>query len=218
MIRGQNLFCLREVWSLRRKGVAASILASLLLVGAARGADRFQIDPAHAFVTFTISHFSGKAKGSFTDVSGVITYDEKDITKSSVEVVIKTASIHTGNQGRDTHLRSADFFDVEKFPEMTFKSKRIEKRGAGYVAIGDLTVRGVTKEVVMPFTFSGPIKDPLPSGVKRMLVESSLKVDRRDFGITWSRVMPDGGLFVGNEVTLEINIEAIVPKPRPTQP
>ena len=107
---------------------------------------------------------------------------------------------------------------MQKFPEMTFKSKRVEKRGAGYVAVGDLTVRGVTKEVVMPFTLSGPIKDPLPSGVKRLLVESSLKVDRRDFGITWSRVMQDGGLFVGNEVSLEINVEAIVPKPRPTQP
>lgn len=188
MVRGQNLFCLREVRSLRRKGIASFILASLLLVGAARAADRFEIDPAHAFVTFAVSHFSGKAKGSFTDVSGVITYDEKDITKSSVEVVIKTASIHTGNANRDAHLRSADFFDVEKFPEMTFKSKRVEKRGAGYVAIGDLTVRGVTKEVVMPFTLSGPIKDPLPTGVKRLLVESSLKVDRRDFGITWSRV------------------------------
>ena len=154
MIGEQNLFCPREVWGLRRKSIAALILASLVLLGegtltvfAARGADpfidpdRFQIDSAHAFVTFTVSHFSGKAKGSLTDVSGVITYDEKDITKSSVEVVIKTASIHTGNQGRDTHLRSADFFDVEKFPEMTFKSKRIEKRGAGYVAVGDLTVR-----------------------------------------------------------------------------
>ena len=215
MISKQNLSCLRDVLSLCRHVIAALIVASLLLVGTARGADRFEIDPAHAFVTFTVSHFSGKAKGSFTDVSGVITYDEKDITKSSVEVVIKTASIHTGNQGRDTHLRSADFFDVEKFPEMTFRSKRVEKRGGGYVAVGDLTVRGVTKEVVMPFTFSGPIKDPLPSGVKRILVESSLKVDRRDFGITWSRVMPDGGLFVGNEVTLEINIEAIVPKPKP---
>ena len=214
MIRAQNLICLREL----RNVIAALIVASLLLVADARGAERFEIDPAHAFVTFTISHFSGKARGSFTDVSGVITYDEKDITKSSVEVVIKTSSIHTGNANRDTHLRSADFFDAQKFPEMSFKSKRVEKRGAGYVAVGDLTIRGVTKEVVMPFTLSGPIKDPLPSGVKRLLVESSLKVDRRDFGITWSRVMQDGGLFVGNEVSLEINVEAIVPKPRPTQP
>jgi polyisoprenoid-binding protein YceI len=101
MIGEQNLFCPGEVWSLCRKGIAALILASLLLVGAVRGTERFQIDPAHAFVTFTVSHFSGKAKGSFTDVSGLITFDEKDITKSSVEVVIKTASIHTGNQNRD---------------------------------------------------------------------------------------------------------------------
>lgn len=190
------------------------LIVSLFLVGAARGVEKYEIDSAHAFVTFTVSHFAGKAKGSFSDVTGIITFDESDVTKASVEVVIKTAGIYTGNEGRDTHLRSADFFDADKFPQMTFKSKRIEKRSAGYVAVGDLNIRGVTKEVAMPFTIRGPFKDPLPRGVKRLLVESSLKIDRRDFGISWSRVTEDGGLFVGNEVTLEINIEAIVPKPR----
>ena len=184
-----------------RKSLALSLLVCLLCVGTGIGAERFEIDPAHAFVTFSISHFAGKARGSFTDVAGVIMYDEKDITKSSVEVMIKTASINTGNQRRDAHLRSADFFDVEKYPEMTFKSKRVEKRSSGFVAVGDLTVKGVTKEVAMPFALQGPFKDPLPAGLKRLLVATSLKVDRRDFEIKWSRVMEDGGLFVGNEVT-----------------
>ena len=199
---------------MNNRKMLAGLLMVLMLALPASATETYQIDPAHAFVNFTISHFMGKARGSFTDVSGTITYDETDVTKSSVEVVIKTASIHTGVQGRDTHLRSADFFDVEKFPEMIFKSKRVEKRGSGLVAVGDLTVRGVTKEVVMPFTLSGPIKDPLPAGIKRLLVESSLKVDRRDFGITWSRVTDAGVLFVGNDVTIEINVEAIVPKSR----
>jgi len=199
---------------MRQKRMIAVLLVALTFIVSARGSERYQIDSAHAFVNFTISHFMGKARGSFTDVAGVINFDEKDVTQSSVEVVIKTASIHTGVQARDTHLRSADFFDVEKFPEMVFKSKRVEKTGRGFVAVGDLTVRGATKEVSMPFTLAGPIKDPLPAGIKRLLVEANLKIDRRDFGITWSRVTEGDVLFVGNDVTLEINVEAIVPKPR----
>jgi polyisoprenoid-binding protein YceI len=199
---------------MRRRCLAVLLLLCLLLVSVAHGSERFEIDSAHAFVTFSIAHFTGKARGSFKEVSGVIMYEEKDITKSSVEVSIKTASIYTGNERRDAHLRSPDFFDVEKFPEMTFKSKRIEKRTGGYVAIGDLTAKGVTKEVVMPFSLQGPFKDPLPTGVKRLLVSTSLKVDRRDFDIKWTRSMDDGGLFVGNEVTLEVDVEAIIPKPR----
>ena len=197
-----------------KKYIVIFLFVRVLSVGVAQGQERFEIDPAHAFVTFSIAHFAGKARGSFKDVSGVILYDAKDLTKSSVEVTIKTASIYTGNDRRNTHLKSADFFDVERFPEMTFKSKRVEKRNNGLVAVGDLTVKGVTKEVVMPFVLKGPFKDPLPAGVQRLLVATSFKIDRRDFEIKWSRVMEDGGLFVGNEVTLEIDVEAIVPKPR----
>lgn len=176
-------------------------------------AERYEIDPAHAFVTFSISHFvTGKARGAFKDVSGTILYDPKDISKSSVEVVIKSSSINTNNENRDRHLRSPDFFDVEKYPELIFKSKRVERGSVGYVATGDLTIHGVTKEVSLPFELSDPFTDPLPVGIKRMLVEASLKIDRRDFGIIWSRLMEGGGLFVGNEVTIDINVEAYVPK------
>jgi len=187
-------------------------LLILVTVVSAIHAETYEIDPAHAFVNFTIAHFAGKAHGSFDDVRGTIVFDEQDITKSSVSVVIKTSSIHTGNTNRDAHLRSDDFFAAEKYSEATFKSSRVEKRGGKFLAIGELTIRGVTKGVSMEFTVNGPMKDPLPAGVKRLLVQSSLKFDRRDFGISWSRLTDTKQLFVGNEVTLEINVEAIVPK------
>lgn len=192
----------------------AALLAALSLqaVGVA-AAERYEIDPAHAFVTFTVAHFTGKARGSFGDVAGTIVYDEKDVTKSSVEVRIKAASINTNNERRDAHLRGPDFFDAARFPDMTFKSRRVERRGGRLVATGDLTVKGVTREVSMPFALSGPMKDPLPAGVKRLLVEATLRVDRRDFGINWSRLTEAGGLFVGNDVSIDINVEAVVPKP-----
>jgi polyisoprenoid-binding protein YceI len=193
--------------------VLITFLIFFFLACTTRATEKYEIDPAHAFVTFTIAHFAGKAHGSFGEVAGSILYDEQDVTRSSVEVVIKTSSIHTGNVNRDTHLRSPDFFAAEKYPEATFKSKRIEKQGATFVAVGDLTLRGVTREMRMTFSVAGPIKDPLPAGVKRLMVQAVLKLDRRDFGITWSRLTESGGLFVGHEVSLDISVEAIIPKP-----
>jgi polyisoprenoid-binding protein YceI len=114
---------------MHRKVFVFLLLLSLLSMSTALAAERYEIDTAHSFVTFTIDHLGlSKAKGSFRDVSGAIMYDAKDISKSAVEVNIKTASINTNNEARDKHLRTADFFDVEKYPEMTFKSKRVEKR------------------------------------------------------------------------------------------
>ena len=114
---------------MHRKVFVFLLLLSLLSMSTALAAERYEIDTAHSFVTFTIDHLGlSKAKGSFRDVSGAIMYDAKDLSKSAVEVNIKTASINTNNEARDKHLRTADFFDVEKYPEMTFKSKRVEKR------------------------------------------------------------------------------------------
>lgn len=204
----------RPDMSFRSIALPLMMLVGLSIVNPPPAADKYEIDAAHAFVTFTIPHLViNKAKGSFKDISGTILYDEKDPSKSSVEVAIKTASINTNNENRDKHLRSADFFDAEKYPEMSFKSKRIEGKGNGYIATGDLTIRGVTKEVQMLFSVGGPIKDPLPLGLKRIAVQASLQIDRREFGITWSRALEGGGLFVGNEVTIDINVEAIIPKP-----
>src|SRR5262249_52763005 len=126
---------------------------------------------------------------------------------SSVDVTIKTATINTGNADRDKHLRSADFLDVEKFPDMRFTSSRIEKRGENYVAIGTLTIRGVSREVGLPFNFLGQIKDPF--GHIKIGAEASLTLDRRDYGISWSKLMDNGGLVVANEVKIDISFEAV---------
>lgn len=175
-------------------------------------AERYEIDPAHAFVTFTVPHFLlDDASGSFRDVRGTLVV-APDLAKSSVRVVVQTASIDTNVDARDQHLRSADFFDAAKYPEIVFTSTSIAKAGEAYVATGDLTLHGVTKRVTVPFRFAGPIADPLPLGVKRVGVRAELTIDRRDYDILWNRVLDDGTLFVGNQVKLSIHFEAVMPK------
>jgi polyisoprenoid-binding protein YceI len=146
-------------------------------------------------------------KGSFTDFSGTIMYDEEEITNSSVSVTIKTGSINTGDDRRDGHLRSADFFDAENHPEITFVSKKVSKRADGHVVTGDLTMRGVTKEVEIPFIITGKITDP--RGKTRIGVEGKLTIDRQDYGVSWSRTMDAGGLVVSDDVRIELLLEAV---------
>ena len=129
--------------------------------------------------------------------------DEKDITKSSVNVVIKAASINTGIPARDTHLRSADFFEVEKYPEITFQSKRIEKKGKQLFAIGTFTMHGVSKEITLPFQITGVNKDPV-SKKMNLGYSARLVLNRRDFGINWTH--PKVPNFVGDNVEIEINL------------
>lgn len=191
----------------------AVLLSFLLATIPVPGAERYEIDKAHAFVTFTVPHFLlDEASGSFGDVSGSLIYAPENLANCSVAITVKAASIDTHVEARDKHLRSADFLDAEKYPDITFTSSQIRKVKNGYVATGDLTLRGVTKKVDVPFTIHGPIADPLPTGVKRLGVRAEMRVNRRDFGIVWSRVMDDGTLFVGNDVTLKIHFEAIVPR------
>ena len=194
---------------MRRAVLLSFLLASIPVPGA----ERYEIDKAHAFVTFTVPHFLlDEASGSFGDVSGSFVYDPGNLANCSVSVSVKAASIDTNVDARDTHLRSPDFLDAEKYPDITFVSRAIRKTKGGYLATGDLTLRGVTKKIDVPFTVHGPIADPLPTGVKRLGVRAQMKINRRDFGIVWSRVMDDGTLFVGNDVTLKVHFEAIVPK------
>ncbi len=197
--------------NMRMKKVLAGTLVSLLLAVAARGADRYEIDPVHTLIGFSVRHLViNNIKGKFGDFSGTILYDENDITGSSVSVTMRTASINTGVDKRDDDLRSPNFFAVAQYPEMTFRSTRIEKRGGGTVAVGTLTLHGVSKEIAVPFTLSGKIKDPW--GNERIGVEASLTIDRRDWGITYSKTMDSGGLIVGNEVKIDLNVEAIKKK------
>lgn len=165
----------------------------------------YPIDNNHSNVGFSVPIFGGlsQVKGKFTDFAITLNADEKDITKSSVSVVIKATSIDTGIEGRDRHLRNADFFDVEKYPEITFNSERIEKKGKQFIAHGPLTMHGVTKQIALPFTVTGTFKNPTTS---KMAVGYSAKVvlNRRDFGINYSR--QDNPTFVGDNITVEIEL------------
>jgi len=185
-----------------------AIIVGLLLAGLALGADTYSIDPAHSSITFTVRHMViSNVKGRFTDFSGTLVYDEQDLTKSSVEIIIKAGSINTDVKQRDDHLRSGDFFDVAKYPDITFKSTRIEKKGEVNVAIGTLTMHGVSKEVAIAFKIGGKAKDG--SGVTHLGAEGRFQINRQDYGVAWNRTLDNGGLMVGNDVQMELNIEAV---------
>jgi polyisoprenoid-binding protein YceI len=174
----------------------------------------YKIDPAHSIIGFAIRHLEiNWVEGRFKDFNGTIRYDESDVTKSSVEFTAKVESIDTGVAQRDNHLRTADFFEVAKYPEMTFKSTRVERKGKGsYVLYGDLTLKGVTKEVSLPFTITGAIKDPW--GNTRFGINAQTKINRRDYGITYGKALENGGIDVGNEVTIGLQLEAVKPAPK----
>lgn len=146
-------------------------------------------------------------RGEFEKVSGKIVYDEADITKSSADITIDAASVNTRSAERDKDLRSPNFLDVAKYPRITFRSKRVEKAGNGTLKMtGDLTIRGVTKEVVL--TVDGPtpaIKDPM--GNFRVGGQATTKIDRKDFGLLWNKALETGGVMVGDEVEITIDVE-----------
>jgi polyisoprenoid-binding protein YceI len=186
--------------------------ALLMLAGIALAADEYKIDPAHSAANFTVKHMLiSTVHGRFSSVSGTIVYDEKDPSKSSVEAVIKTDSINTDNEGRDKHLKSADFFEVEKYPEITFKSKRVEKRGNQLVAIGTLTIKNVSKDVELPFEIN---KLVTPRGAV-IGIGASTEVNRQDYGVSWSRKLDNGGMVVADNVKIELNVEARAAAPAP---
>ncbi|MEO8436415.1 MAG: YceI family protein [Pyrinomonadaceae bacterium] len=175
----------------------------------------YKMDTAHSTIGFSIRHNEiNWVSGRFKDFAGMIRHDDKDVTKSSVEFTAKVESIDTGVTARDNHLRTADFFEVAKFPEMTFKSTRIERKGKDrYVLHGDLTLKGVTKPVAIPFTIVGAIKDG--RGNTRFGVEGNTTIDRRDYGITWGHALAAGGFDVGNDVTISLHLEVMKPAPKP---
>lgn len=165
----------------------------------------YVVDKNHSTVGFAVPILGGlsKVSGKFTDFDVQINYDEADITKSSVTANIKAASIDTGIENRDKHLRTADFFDVEKYPEITFQSKRIEKKGNKLTAFGTFTMHGVSKEVALPFTITGKYKDQ-KDGAMSVGFASRLTINRQDYGIVWRN--KDRPTFVGDEVEIELNL------------
>lgn len=171
-------------------------------------ATRWQVDPAHSGIQFTIRHMViAKVRGSFDRWTAALHLDEADLTRSSVEARIEAASIDTRNADRDNHLRGPDFFDVEKWPTISFRSRRIERAGAGYRVIGDLTIRDVTREVTLEVPEAGFGKDPF--GNRRAMFHAEAKIRRQDFGLTWNAALETGGFLVGDEVEISIDVEAI---------
>jgi polyisoprenoid-binding protein YceI len=190
-----------------------AVLAVVALVATqARAADTYNIDTTHTTVGFSIQHMViSKVKGRFNEFSGSIQVDPKaNPSVTGANIVIKVASIDTANTKRDEHLRAPDFFDAAKFPDMTFETVKMEKKGNDYVARGKLTMRGVTKEIELPFKLNGPITDPW--GNTRVGIEARVTLNRKDYGLTWSKTLETGGLVVGDEVEIEIQLEAVKAK------
>lgn len=181
-----------------------SLIPALLAVVAlpALAQDVYKIDAVHSQVGFKVRHFVAKAAGRFAKFEGVIKVDTADISKSSVEVSIDAASVNTDNEGRDKHLRSADFFETDKYPTITFKSTSVKEVAKGKLEItGDLTMKGVTKKVTFPITNAGT-REVKPGKVVGGFIDGALKVNRMDYGIKY------GPAVVGEEVEIELNIEA----------
>jgi polyisoprenoid-binding protein YceI len=167
------------------------------------------IDGAHSSITFTVRHMVvSKVRGRFTRWNGTITMDERDPSGATVEVAIEPASVDTGVEQRDQHLRSPDFFDVERFPEMTFQSTGVESRGEGaYRLTGDLSMHGVTRPVTLDVEYSGSTRDPW--GGVRAGFSARGSLDRRDFGLTYNQLLETGGVVVGERVQIDIEVEAV---------
>jgi polyisoprenoid-binding protein YceI len=188
-----------------RKTFLTLFVFSITIAAQVSTGKQYPIDMNHSTVGFSVPIMNGlsKVKGKFTDFTINLTNDEKDITKSSVSVVIKAASINTGIDGRDKHLRTADFFDVEKYPEITFQSSRIERKGKQLIARGTFTMHGVAKEIALPFTLTG-VHENADKTKKTIGYSASIVLNRRDYGINWShKTVPD---FVGDNITVEIDL------------
>src|SRR5215216_7676496 len=176
------------------------------------GTSTWTIDPAHSLIEFSAKHMMiTTVKGRFADVTGTITVDEENPERSHVEVEFKAASIDTRAEQRDQHLRSPDFLDVENYPQITFLSRRVEgsskNPGDEFRVIGDLTIRGTTREVTLHAVYEGIGKDPW--GGERVSFSATTKIDRRDFGLTWNQALEAGGVLVGNEIKISIEVQAV---------
>ena len=170
----------------------------------------WNVDPAHTHAQFKVKHMMiSNVKGEFTKVTGTLEMDENDITNSRVEASIDAGSLNTREPDRDTHLKSADFFDVEKFPALTFQSTHISKKGDGELAVeGNLSIHGVTRKTV--FEVEGPTpptKDPW--GNTRIGLSATARIDRKDFGLNWNQALETGGILIGHDVAITLDAEFV---------
>ena len=168
----------------------------------------WKLDPSHTSVEFSAKHLMiTTVKGRITDIEGIIYTDEKDLKNSSVEATLKAVSLDTRTDQRDQHLRSADFLDVEKFPEIRFRSTRIQGDKQSFKLTGDLTIRDVTKPITLDVEFEGETKDPW--GGQRLGFSANGKIDRREFGLTWNQALEAGGVVVGNDIKINLEVQAV---------
>jgi polyisoprenoid-binding protein YceI len=198
--------------SLTRFALATG-LAALMSLPASAASTTWQIDPMHTAAQFSVKHLAiSTVRGGFSNVKGSITLDEADISKSSVDVTIDVSTVDTRTPDRDKDLKSDKFFDVAKYPTMTFKSTKVEQAGAGKLKVtGDLTIRGTTKSVVLDVDGpTAPVKDPW--GNQRSAVTATTKINRQDFGVKWNATMDNGGVVVGDEVSITIDAEMVQKK------
>jgi len=190
--------------------VRAATIALTLAPALALGQSTWSIDPVHTHASFSIRHMViSNVRGELGKVNGTLTLDDKDVTKSKVEATIDVAGIDTREQKRDDDLRSPNFFDVAKYPTITFASTKVEKAGKEELKVtGDLTIHGVTKPIVLKVTGPTPeVKDPW--GMTRRGISASTKLNRNDYGVSWSKVLEGGGAVVGNDVAIEIEVELV---------
>jgi polyisoprenoid-binding protein YceI len=171
--------------------------------------EKWEIDSSHSGIHFSVRHLViAKVRGKFTRWTGALLAEDGDFGRAALDVVIDATSIETGVADRDTHLKSADFLDVASHPEITFKGKRVEKRSDERLrVVGDLMIRGVTREVVLDVEYAGRTKDPW--GNERAAFAAKISIDRKEFGLTWNQVLEAGGVMVGERVDIEIEVEAV---------
>jgi polyisoprenoid-binding protein YceI len=203
---------------MNRKHLPAALLAILLaFIPVYSAVTKYVADTAHSNVGFSMPILGGlsQVRGKFNEFTVEIVHDDQDVTKSTINAVIKAASIDTGIEGRDKHLRNADFFDVEKFPEITFRSSRIERKGKDFIAHGTFTMHGVAKEIALPFTINGIRKDE-KTGKTQIGATARTSLNRKDFGINFSR--PDNPTFLGDVVDIELNIVTRAASPEGATP
>jgi polyisoprenoid-binding protein YceI len=189
--------------------ILASLLVSASLLSAPVRAADYKIDPAHSSISFKVSHFLGRVSGRFGEFTGQVSFDAKNVAQAGASAEIRATSIDTGIAARDKHLRSAEFFDVEKFPTITFVAKKVVSTGDKSADVtGDLTLHGVTLPVTLATVYRGTFPDMTDPAKTRAAFEAHTKIDRREFGLTWGK-MVEGVAAVGQEIEIELLVEAV---------
>lgn len=193
-----------------KRFVSLLLIAAFATVPVVASAATWNVDQTHSSVVFKVRHLFSNVQGEFTDFSGTIDYDPENPTAMVWDATVQVASISTNNEKRDGHLKSDDFFNAEKFPTITFKTTKVEKKDGKLRMTGDFTMRDVTKPVTLDVEFLGAGKHPMREGAQVAGFTATGKVNRDDFGVSWNSVV-EGSSVVGDEVTLNIEIEAILP-------